>query len=559
MDITGCPSVSIGILHEGKIILQHSQGFAGGNANYVPVNNSTLYMIGSLTKAFIAASCGMLVDEGKLSWTEPLSAYIPFTQNKDPVIGERMSLSEALFHSSGFPQLDIAWYGAAGAELLLPGDLLHVTANMPVHDTFRTGFHYSNWPYALVGKVIEAVGGEDAVDGWGGFVKKRIFEPLGMSRSTCSRWKVEGGNLAEGHTVLHDRRPVRLRMPQVSDKTICGAAMAIWSNVPEMLIWSQAVMERLEEEETEKGTIEAIQGLSLNTEQCEAVHHDDHTDAQSISTNPLRQISQITSRKIPVTDDTINESSYAFGWARHMIPSTQLGWLSTNGPQRDDIIGRDSQPRLTLYHGGQVTGYLNSIYLFPETKSAVVVLTNAQSAGDCSDLVAQMFVQSLFDMTPKVDFGIRAEKLSTSSLNRYTKMKDDLQKNRMLNTPRPRLESLEGTYQNEDIKGRIDVYKVSEDQLEMKRNTMDSQCHLLEHYQSHTFSFLPGSRDEMETRCLVDYSVYKQFLLSFVGDEEGSVIGLDWVMQEGLKPLRYNREKTAPPIGPSIVEVPVRR
>lgn len=557
MKITGCPSVSIGILHEGEIILQHSQGFADGNENYVPVNNSTLYMIGSLTKAFIAASCGILVDEGKLSWTEPLSTYIPFTQNKDPAIGKHMSLSEALSHSSGFPQLDIAWYGAAGAELLLPEDLLHITANMPVHDTFRTGFHYSNWPYALVGKVIKAVGGEDAVDGWGGFVKKRIFEPLGMSRSTCSRWKVEGGNLAEGHTVLHDRRPVRLRMPQVSDKTICGAAMAIWSNVPEMLIWSQAVMERLEEEETEKSTIEAIQGLSLNTDQYEAVHHDDHTDAQSTSTNPLRRISQITSRKIPVTDDTVNENSYAFGWARHMIPSTQLGWLSTNGPQRDDVIGRGSRPRLTLYHGGQVTGYLNSIYLFPETKSAVVVLTNAQSAGDCSDLVAQMFVQSLFDMTPEVDFGMRAEKLSTRSLNRYTEMKNDLQKNRMSNTPCPHLESLEGTYRNNDIQGIIDVYKVSRDQLEMKRNGMDSQCHLLEHYQSHTFSFLPGSSDEMETRCLVDYSSYEQFLLVFIRNEEGTVIGLDWVMQEGFKPLRYIRQNIGPVSGPpSIMLIP---
>ncbi|KAI4690468.1 hypothetical protein J4E81_007622 [Alternaria sp. BMP 2799] len=343
----------------------------------------------------------------------------------------------------------------------------------------------------------------------------------------------------------------------ISDKTICGAAMAIWSNVPEMLIWSQAVMERLEEEETEKGTIEAIQGLSLNTEQYEAVHHDDHTDAQSTSPNPLRRISQITSRKIPVTDDTVNENSYAFGWARHMIPSTQLGWLSTNGPNRDDVIGRGSQPQLTLYHGGQVTGYLNSIYLFPETKSAVVVLTNAQSAGDCSDLVAQMFVQSLFDMTPEVDFGMRAEKLSTSSLNRYTKMKDDLQKNRMLNTPCPHLESLEGTYRNEDIKGIIDVYKVSRDQLEMKRNRMDSQCHLLEHYQSYTFSFLPGSSDEMETRCLVDYSSYEQFLLVFIRNEEGTVIGLDWVMQEGFKPLRYIRQNIAPVSGPpSIMSIP---
>jgi hypothetical protein len=70
---------------------------------------------------------------------------------------------------------------------------------------------------------------------------------------------------------------------------------------------------------------------------------------------------------------------------------------------------------------------------------------------------------------------------------------------------------------------------------------MDTQRHHLSHYQYDTFSFMPGSRDEMELRCLVDYSVYEQFLLSFVRDEEDKIVGLNWVMQQGFEPLHYVR------------------
>jgi CubicO group peptidase (beta-lactamase class C family) len=445
MDLTGCPSVSIGILHEREIILQHAQGLADAS-ECNEVNEETCYMIGSLTKAFIAASCGMLVDEGKLYWNAPLSTYIPFTQNKDPVIGKRMSLSDALSHSSGFPQIDISWYGANGEDLLGPEDLLHVTANISVFDSFRAELHYSNWPYALVGRIIEAVGEEDALDGWGGFVGKRIFKPLGMTRSACCRSEIKGGNLAEPHTVLSNRQPVRLPIPQVSHKTICGAAMAIWSNLPDMLIWARVILERLEEENSGNDTAENNQGRGVGIGEHEAVCGGMKTESQDSSKNPLRRISQITSHKFPITGDTINENTYGFGWARHEIPSSQLGWLSTNGPQKDHAIGQHSRPRLALYHGGQVTGYLNTIYLFPETKSAVVVLTNAQSAGDCSNLVAQMFVQSLFDMEPKVDFEIRAANVSAENLNQYTEMVDAFQKNRTKGTACSALGTLEGSY-----------------------------------------------------------------------------------------------------------------
>lgn len=547
MELTGCPSVSIGILHEGEIILQHGQGFADVDKQ-VKVDDDTCYMIGSLTKAFISASCGMLVEEGKLSWTAPLSTYIAFAQNKDPVIGDRATLSDALSHSSGFPQIDISWYGADGEDILAPEDLLHVTANMPVFDTFRAEFHYSNWPYALAGRIIEAVGGDEASDGWGGFVKKRIFSPLGMTRSTCSRSELVDCNLAEPHTVLSNRQSARLPIPHVSDKTICGAAMAIWSTIPDMLTWSRAILQRLEDENSEQASrvvLEEQDSRGVSKPGRSASQRNKDIDSRYHLENPLRRVSEITSHKFPITHDTIHENTYGFGWARHQIPSSQLGWLSINGPQKTHIIGKDSQPRLALNHGGQVTGYLNTIYLFPETKSAVVVLTNAQSAGDCSDLVAQMYVQALFDMEPKIDFTERATHVSADNLNQFSDMVAAYEKHRTPGTACPDVAGLEGSYWNTDMRVLIEVYRNNEDKskLEMRLNKRVSQRHDLSHYHYDTFGFLPKSRDEKELRCLVDYFGYEQFLLSFIRSENGAFVGLNWVMQDGFKPLHYIRVK----------------
>ena len=124
------------------------------------------------------------MDEGKLSWSEPLSTYVPFKQNSDPSISSKATLFDALSHSTGFPQIDISWYGAQGESIVPPEKLLHIVNNIPTFPDFRAKFHYTNWMYALVGRIIEATGGEDARCGWGGFVRRRIFEPLSMLRLT---------------------------------------------------------------------------------------------------------------------------------------------------------------------------------------------------------------------------------------------------------------------------------------------------------------------------------------------------------------------------------------
>lgn len=129
------------------------------------VDLDTTYMIGSLTKAFVSASCGILVDEGKLDWNAAISQYIQFRQTSNSDISSKASLLDGLSHSTGLPQIDNSWYGAQGGTISPPEELLHIVSNIPVFPDFRSKLNYTNWMYAFVGRTIEAVGGTDAAGG----------------------------------------------------------------------------------------------------------------------------------------------------------------------------------------------------------------------------------------------------------------------------------------------------------------------------------------------------------------------------------------------------------
>ncbi|KAF5984276.1 d-aminoacylase [Fusarium coicis] len=67
-DNTRSASISIGVLHHGEVIFTRSSGFRDVEFR-APADTETSYLLYSLTKAFTAACCGILVDEGKLKWT----------------------------------------------------------------------------------------------------------------------------------------------------------------------------------------------------------------------------------------------------------------------------------------------------------------------------------------------------------------------------------------------------------------------------------------------------------------------------------------------------------
>ncbi|KAK0721125.1 hypothetical protein B0H67DRAFT_486558 [Lasiosphaeris hirsuta] len=49
------------------------------------------------------------------------------------------------------------------------------------------------------------------------------------------------------------------------------------------------------------------------------------------------------------------------------------------------VAGQNSPSRLAVYHQGNLPGATSAVYLFPETQSGVVVLTNAYGLSDVAD------------------------------------------------------------------------------------------------------------------------------------------------------------------------------
>ncbi len=128
---------------------------AGGSQ---AVDGDTVFPIHSMTKSFTAAALALLVDEGKIAWSDPVRKHLPEFTMSDPYVTEHLTVRDLLVHNSGL---------ALGA-----GDLLHwpdqvATADqfiaalrhLPLDQGFREGFAYDNILYTVAGEVVERVSG----------------------------------------------------------------------------------------------------------------------------------------------------------------------------------------------------------------------------------------------------------------------------------------------------------------------------------------------------------------------------------------------------------------
>src|SRR5204863_308105 len=160
---------SCGVLHEGKMIFAHHDGYRDADKT-LRADANTVYLLGSLTKGFVAAACGILVHEKKLNWTTPLANYLPLNTVHDPTVGERTTLCDALSHTTGLARVDNSWYGLYGETILEKGDLMHMVNHLRPAEDFRAKWHYNNYVYALVGLLIGSISEEGS---WGSFIQKR--------------------------------------------------------------------------------------------------------------------------------------------------------------------------------------------------------------------------------------------------------------------------------------------------------------------------------------------------------------------------------------------------
>lgn len=178
------PGLAVGIVKDGQLVW--SKGYGKLDlAKPEPVTPNSMFYLASMSKAFTACAIGLLVDDGKIRFDDPVQKYLPWLETPDNYVTEHMTVADLLCHRSGWDTFDgdLLWYGTSMDQRAI----LEHHAKEPFTYGFRTDFGYSNLMFIAAAQLIESVSGQT----WDQFLTARIFTPLGMTRS-----RVETADLA---------------------------------------------------------------------------------------------------------------------------------------------------------------------------------------------------------------------------------------------------------------------------------------------------------------------------------------------------------------------------
>ena len=228
------PGLTVTVVKAGKVLFKKGYGVRVLNKPE-PVDTQTLFAMASTTKAMTAACLGMLVDEGKLQWDDPVTNYLPDFQLYDPAVTREVRVRDLLIHNTGVGNADFLW-----AAMQIPSDeIIHRLRFVKPSYSLRSGFIYQNIMYLAAGKVIEKVSGKP----WETFIQTRIFEPLAMHRTKALFREVTDANRAKPHMEVNDT--VRLVDSRQEEGLVdaVGPAGSIWTCPDDVANWMQCMLD----------------------------------------------------------------------------------------------------------------------------------------------------------------------------------------------------------------------------------------------------------------------------------------------------------------------------
>ncbi|MDX2362720.1 MAG: serine hydrolase [Crocinitomicaceae bacterium] len=320
--------VAIAVVKDGKVI--HARGYGITSAEtQAAVDENTLFSIASNSKAFTTMALGMLVDEGKLNWTDRVIDHIPEFKMYDSYVTEHFTILDLITHRSGLGL-------GAGDLMFIPDgsdfkidDILTSFQHQEPTSEFRTKYDYDNLLYIVAGEVIHRVSGLP----WDEFIETRIMKPLGMERSAgyfenlttseniAQPHSVENGELLELDTYLDPNK-------------VFGAAGGIYASVNDLSKW---MLMQLADGKYGAGQ--------------ELVSAENHHEMWKAHTN-------IRFNAVPGAGYGSHYKAYGLGW-----------------------FLEDQNGYTIVSHSGGMPGMLSQTILIPELNAGVVVLTNCAPGG----------------------------------------------------------------------------------------------------------------------------------------------------------------------------------
>ncbi|MBI5858440.1 MAG: serine hydrolase [Sphingobacteriales bacterium] len=313
------PGVAVCVVKDGKVVIMKGYGEKEMGTNG-KVDENTLFMIGSNSKAFTATALAMLDAQNKLSLDDKVQKWLPDFKLYDPWVAKEANIRDLLCHRLGFEtfQGDFMFFDSD----LTTAEVREKMGKLKPMYSFRSKWGYTNSAFMTAGEIIPRVTGES----WAEFITDSIFKPLGMNNSLALSKDIKtASNKCAAHTVVMGE----LRKIPYGNIDNLAAAGSISSSINDMSKW---VM------------------MQLNN--------------GKLNDKTIVSASAIAQTRIP--HSILGNGGHMFNKSHFALYG--LGWFM------EEYAGRK-----IVAHTGGVNGFVTSVCLVPEEKLGILVFTNTDA------------------------------------------------------------------------------------------------------------------------------------------------------------------------------------
>lgn len=164
------------VARKGEVIYRKSFGPSNFYTGEM-LNDSSMFELASVSKAFTAMAIMMLKEQGKLNYEDDVTKYLPELGSKG------MTIRHFLTHTSGIADYEEVMLkdGWDVKKIAHNDDIIATFKRVKPAVVFNPGekWEYSNTAYAMLATIVGRVSGKS----YGDFLSENVFTPLDMKRT----------------------------------------------------------------------------------------------------------------------------------------------------------------------------------------------------------------------------------------------------------------------------------------------------------------------------------------------------------------------------------------
>jgi CubicO group peptidase (beta-lactamase class C family) len=221
------PGVAVAIVRGGDVV--KAQGYGLANVEHqVPVKPETVFQSGSVGKQFTSAAVMLLVEEGKLTLSDPLTKFFPAA----PAEWAGITVRHLLTHTSGIPD-----YGPETVDFrkdYTEAELATLAGGLKLEFPPGSRWSYSNTGYVLLGIIVGKASGHF----YGDLLAERVFAPLGMKTTRIISEEDIVPNRAAGYRIVDGQLK---NQEWVAPKLNTTADGSLYLSVLDLVAWDRGL------------------------------------------------------------------------------------------------------------------------------------------------------------------------------------------------------------------------------------------------------------------------------------------------------------------------------